>query len=169
MRRGWGHEDPGVLACFIVGVALKRTPVNPWAPERKKLKEGKQSVKPKGQLSELPELPTLQKERAAHCDLLLLNGSAEIDSGGTSGLKTLPWWIHAIINLPGARWFGKADDDTLLNLPRLFERIPKSPSPLALLGTIKWACYSAKRFKHERSAPALACGRTKFAQSRHEG
>ena len=30
-------------------------------------------------------------------------------------------------------------------------------------------CFVNKRFKHERSAPHVACGRSKFAQSRHEG
>ena len=55
----------------------------------------------------------------------------------------------------------------LMLLPRLLLRLPASPSPLALFGRIKWACYSARRFKHERSAPRLACGRTKFAKAVH--
>ena len=171
VRRTWGHDDPSVLACYVVGVFLKRTPVNPWAPDKKKLLDATRlnGKAPRGQLEELPELDALKQERASFGDLLLLNHSAEIDSGGTSGLKTLPWWQHAVRLLPNARWFGKADDDTLLNLPRLFERMPSSPSPLAILGTVKWACYSAKRFKHERSAPGRACGRSKFAQSRHHG
>ena len=33
----------------------------------------------------------------------------------------------------------------------------------------RWACYSAKRFKHERSAWGAPCGKSKFAMSRHEG
>ena len=169
VRRGWGHDDPAVLACFVIGVLLKRTPVNPWAPERKKLLDSSQAVPPRGQLSPLPELDALTQERQSMGDVLLLNGSAEIDSGGTSGLKTLTWWRHAVTHLPRAKWLAKADDDTLLNLPRLFERMPESPSPLALLGTIKFACYSARRFKHERSAPQLRCGRSQFAQARHPG
>ena len=171
VRRTWGHDDPAVVACFIVGVLLKRTPVNPWAPEKKKLLDSTRldGKPPRGELSALPELPALRIEAAQSGDVLLLNNSAEIDSGGTSGLKTLPWWQHAVQMMPNAKWYGKADDDTLLNLPRLFERLPQAPPPLAILGTIKWACYSAKRFKHERSAPGLACGRSKFAQSRHEG
>ena len=169
VRRTWGREDPAVLACFVVGVVLKRTPVNPWAPERKKKMDMMMAIPPRGQLSALPQLDSLSKERASFGDVLLLNGSAEIDAGGTSGLKTLPWWRHAAANLPNARWLGKADDDTLLNLPRLLGRLPASPSPHALLGTIKWACYSARRFKHERSAPRLRCGRSQFAQARHPG
>ena len=169
MRRGWGHDDTSVLACFVVGTMLKRTPVNPWAPARKKQLDKAKDVIPRGQLSPLPELESLKKERAELGDLLLLDDTAEIDSGGTSGLKTLPWWKHAVKNLPNARWLGKADDDTLLNLPNLLMRLPASPSPLALLGSIKWACYSSRRFKHERSAPGVQCGRSKFAQSRHEG
>ena len=87
----------------------------------------------------------LQAERSEFGDVLLLNNSAEIDAGGTSGLKTLPWWRHAMENLRNARWLGKADDDTLINVPRLLERLPTTPSPRALFGTIKWACYSAVR------------------------
>ena len=169
VRRTWGREDPSVLACFIAGVLLKRTPVNPWATERKKRLDAAMAVRPRGQLSKLPQLGALEQERQAFGDVLLLNGSAEIDAGGTSGLKTLTWWKHAVAQLPNARWYGKADDDTLLNLPRLFERMPPQPQPTALLGTIKYACYSSRRFKHERSAPGLPCGRSKFAQSRHEG
>ena len=170
VRRGWGHDDPSVLACFIIGVMLKRTPVNPWAPEKKKLRDAQQGGgPPRGQLSMLPQLAALQKERAELGDLLLLNNSVEIDSGGTSGLKTLPWWQHAVTMLPNAKWFGKADDDTLLNVPTLFDRLPASPPPYALLGTIKWACYSNKRFKHERSAFGAPCGTSKFARSRHPG
>ena len=169
IRRGWGHDDTAVLACFVVGVLLKRTPANPWAPDKKKMLDRLQAVPPRGQLSPLPQLALLQQEKQSFGDLLLLNGSAEIDAGGTSGLKTLPWWRHAVAHLPGARWLAKADDDTLLNLPRLLPRLPASPSPLALLGTVKWACYSARRFKHERSAPRLKCGRSLFAQARHPG
>ena len=169
VRRGWGHDDSTVLACFVVGVVLKRTPVNPWAPEKKKMLDRAQSVPPRGQLSALPQLADLVAEKQTFGDLLLLNGSVEIDAGGTSGLKTLPWWRHAVMLLPNARWVAKADDDTLLNLPQLLQRLPLSPSPFALLGTIKWACYSSRRFKHERSAPRLRCGRSHFAQSRHPG
>lgn len=169
VRETWAKEDASVLACFVIGKKLKRTPVNPWAPENKRLRDRAQTVPPQGQISTLPELQALQLEAATFGDLLLLNGSAEIDSGGTSGLKTLPWWQHAVTQLPRAEWLAKADDDTLINLPQLFARLPASPAPTALLGTIKWACYSARRYKHERSAPRLACGRTKFAQSRHPG
>jgi hypothetical protein len=168
-RSTWGRQDLSVLTCFIIGVQSKMTPVNPWATDRKKAMEAKMSVQPRGQLSVLPHLSLLKKERDTMGDVLLLNGTAEIDSGGTSGLKTLPWWRHATLNLPNAKWVGKADDDTLLNLPNLLPRLIDSPSPLALLGTIKWACYSARRYKHERSAPNVACGRSKFAQARHPG
>ena len=169
VRATWGREDYSVLACFVIGVQSKRTPVNPWAPDKKKRLDMLQAVPPRGQLSTLPQLSVLQSERTTFGDILLLNGSAEIDSGGTSGLKTLPWWQHATTMLPNVEWFGKADDDTLPNLVNMLPRLPSSPSPLALFGTIKWACYSAHRFKHERSAPGSACGRSKFAQARHPG
>ena len=61
VRRGWGHDDPAVLACFVIGILLKRTPVNPWAPERKKLLDSSQAVPPRGQLSPLPELEALTR------------------------------------------------------------------------------------------------------------
>ena len=99
VRRAWGHSDRSVLACFVVGIMSKRTPVNPWAPERKKQADAKHAVPPRGQLSMLQELPALRREAKAAGDLLLLNDSAEIDSGGTSGLKTLPWWRHARVSL----------------------------------------------------------------------
>ena len=170
VRATWGREDASVLVCFIIGVHSKRTPVNPWAPAKKKLVDSRRAGgPPRGQLSTLPELSVLQTEQAVFGDVLLLNGTAEIDSGGTSGLKTLPFWHHVTHMLPGAQWVGKADDDTLVNLANLLPRLPEAPSPLALFGTIKWACYSARRFKHERSAPGVACGRTKFAKSRHPG
>jgi len=84
-------------------------------------------------------------------------------------LKHLPFWQHVTQKLPNVAWYGKADDDTYLNLPQLLARLPASPSPRALFGTIKWACYSSKRFKHERSAFGAPCGTSKFAKSRHPG
>jgi len=117
----------------------------------------------------LPLLSALYLERETHGDILLLNGSAEIDSGGTSGLKTLPWWQHAAYRLPGAAWVAKGDDDTLVHVPSLLAKLPDPAPALALLGTIKWGCYSARRFKHERSNPGKQCGRSAFARSRHPG
>ena len=169
VRHAWGRADRSVLACFVIGRRSKRTPVNPWAVAWKKAMDAKHAIPPSGQLSVLPMLPMLMEERNTHGDVLLLNESAEIDSGGTSGLKTLPWWRHAAFMLPAAQWVGKADDDTLLNLPNLLPRLPALPSPVALFGTINWACYSARRYKHERSSPRVSCGRTKFAQSQHPG
>ena len=169
VRHAWGRADRSVLACFVIGRRSKRTPVNPWAAAWKKAMDARHPIPPAGQLSRLPMLPMLMEEQSTHGDVLLLNDTAEIDSGGTSGLKTLPWWRHAATMLPAARWVGKADDDTLLNLPNLLPRLPASPSPVALFGTINWACYSARRYKHERSSPRVACGRTKFAQSQHPG
>ena len=137
IRKTWGAENPGVLACFVMGVVLKRTPVSPWARDFKKRLDANQKEPPKGQMAVHPNLATLTKERANFGDLLLLNGSAEIDNGGTSGLKHLPFWQHATRNLPNTQWYGKADDDTYLNLPQLLARLPASPSPRALFGTIK--------------------------------
>ena len=141
VRRGWGHVDPSVIACFIVGVIVKRTPVSPWAPEHKRQAdltryEGMASP-PRGEFIPLAELPALETERSRFGDVLLLNGSAEIDSGGTSGLKTLTWWQHAMEKLPNVRWLGKADDDTLVNVPQVLARLPETPSPLALFGSVK--------------------------------
>ena len=39
--------------------------------------------------------------------------------------------------VPNSAWYGKADDDTYLNLPQLLNRLPASPSPKALFGTIQ--------------------------------
>ena len=166
VRKAWGRSDRSVLACFIVGVHGKRTPVNPWAVDWKRAMDATSADPPRGQLVELAELGALRAEREQRGDVLLLNGSVEIISGGSSGLKTLPWWQHAAARLPGARWVGKCDDDTLLNLPNLLPRLSPLASPLALLGTISWACYSARRFKHERSSPRVSCGRTKYVCSR---
>ena len=63
------------------------------------------------------------------------------------------------------------DDDTLINLPLLFDRLPRASavSPRALFGTIKWGCYSDQRFKWEASYKTWPCGRTAFARSRSPG
>jgi hypothetical protein len=172
VRRTWGRESPqAALACFVIGEQTKRTPLSPWAPAKKKRAEDRKKSPPRGELSPLPLLPALRAEREASGDVLLLNGSAEIESGGTSGLKTLPWWKHAATHLAGAAWVAKADDDTLINLPLLLDKTlpPFSPRPTALLGSIAWGCYSPRRFKHERSRPNGECGHSEFARSRHEG
>ena len=137
VRNTWGSEDPGVLACFVMGVSIKRTPVSPWAREFKKRMDASQREPPKGQMTAHPGMSALTVERQKFGDLLLLNDSAEIDNGGTSGLKHLPFWQHVTLALPNTRWYGKADDDTYLNLPQLLARLPASPSPTALFGTIK--------------------------------
>ena len=106
---------------------------------RRRAKEDRQRSPPRGELRELPQLGALRQEASATGDLLLLNGSAEIDQGGTSGIKTLPWWRHAARNLPGARWVGKADDDTFINVPALLARLPRDlPGNAPLFGTLKW-------------------------------
>ena len=153
VRRTWAAEDPSVLSCFVIGVQLKRTPVSPWAPEKKKKMDRMQATLPRGQITGHPGLFALQRERSAFGDVLLLNGSAEIANGGTSGLKTLPWWQHAATNLPGAEWVGKADDDTFVNVPTLLLRLPSSPSPQAILGTIKCANIAATAPRHYLSHP----------------
>jgi hypothetical protein len=33
--------------------------------------------------------------------------------------KTLAWYESALVTQPGYAWYGKSDDDSLLNLPRL--------------------------------------------------
>lgn len=69
-------------------------------------------------------------------------------------------------------WVGKCDDDTLINVPALISRLGPAlapPPPRALLGTIKWACYSDRRIKWEESFRTWECGRTDFAKTRHPG
>jgi hypothetical protein len=63
------------------------------------------------------------------------------------------------------------DDDTLINLPLLFDRLPRASavSPRALFGTIKWGCYSDQRLKWEPSYKTWPCGRTAFARSQSPG
>uniref|UniRef100_A0A7S0LEY9 Hexosyltransferase n=1 Tax=Coccolithus braarudii TaxID=221442 RepID=A0A7S0LEY9_9EUKA len=170
VRKTWGHQQPDdLLVCFIVGRQLKRTPLAPWAPAGKLALEAQAGPKARGELTALPLIDSLSRESTEFGDVLLLNGSAEIDSGGTSGLKTWPWWVHASTRLPNAEWVAKADDDTLLNIPALLTLLPRPAPPLALLGTIKWGCYSARRFKHERSHAAGVCGQSAFARSQHPG
>lgn len=74
--------------------------------------------------------------------VLVLNGSAEIHAGGTSGLKTITWWRHAADNLPNAEWVGKCDDDTLMNVPRLLWR---------------YALYSGTALRHSLKARVEIC------------
>ena len=47
--------------------------------------------------------------------------------------------------------------------------LPVPAPPLALFGTMKWGCYSARRFKHERSHAKGKCGTSAFARSQHPG
>ena len=91
---------------------------------------------------------------------------AEIHAGGTSGLKTLTWWRYVTAKMPNAEWVGKGDDDTFINLPRLFYRLPRAADvPMhSLFGTIKWGCYSDQRLKWEPSYKTWPCGRTAFAR-----
>ena len=81
VRRGWGHDDTSVLACFVVGTMLKVNTSQPHGHqlEKKQLDKAKDVI-PRGQLSPLPELESLKKERAELGDLLLLDDTAEIDS-----------------------------------------------------------------------------------------
>jgi hypothetical protein len=126
---------------------------------------------PKGELSTNPATSSLQREHARFGDVLLLEGSAEIHQGGTSGLKTLTWWKHVAAHLPNAEWVGKCDDDTLVHVPKLLLRLPPASEapPRALFGTIKWGCYSDQRLKWEPSWKKWPCGRTQFARSQAPG
>ncbi|KAL1511293.1 hypothetical protein AB1Y20_006098 [Prymnesium parvum] len=167
VRATWARASPSLLVCFLVGDVKKLTPRAPWDPRPS------QQPRPRGELLPLdPEVDAaLRSEHLRFGDVLRLRGSAEIDSGGTSGLKTLTWWRHAARAFPHAEWVGKCDDDTLLHVPRLLERLPRAAdsSPRALLGTIKWGCYSDKRFKWEPSWKSWPCGRTQFARSQAPG
>lgn len=171
VRGTWGGSHPdSILACFLVGAVVKRTPRSPWDKHRA-AERAEPDGGPKGELSANPAAPALRAEHAAHGDVLLLEGSAEIHQGGTSGLKTLTWWRHVAAKLPNAEWVGKCDDDTLVNVPKLLLRLPPaaSASPRALFGTIKWGCYSDRRLKWEPSWKTWPCGRTQFARSRAPG
>ena len=170
VRKSWGRESPAVLACFLVGALVKRTPRSPW-DRRRAAEMAEPDGGPRGELSPLPEADAIRKEHEQHGDVLMLPGSAEIHAGGTSGLKTLTWWRHVTAHMPNAEWVGKADDDTLINLPLLFHRLPRASavSPRALFGTIKWGCYSDRRLKWEPSYKTWPCGRTAFARSQSPG
>ena len=170
VRSSWGLESAAVLACFLVGEQVKRTPRSPWDKHRA-AEQAEPDGGPRGELSPLPEAEAIRQEHAKHGDVLMLPGSAEIHAGGTSGLKTLTWWKHVTAHMPNAEWVGKADDDTLINVPRLFDRLPRAAdvSPRALFGTIKWGCYSDQRLKWEPSYKTWPCGRTAFARSQSPG
>ena len=176
VRVTWGRATPDlILPCFLVGKVVKRTPRSPWDKRRDEEKTEPDGG-PKGELSLNPSLAELAAEHATHGDVLVLDGSAEIHQGGTSGLKTLTWWRHVTQKMPNAVWVGKCDDDTLVNVPRLLARLPpiESPEvaqryPRALFGTIKWGCYSDARNKWEPSWKTWPCGRTQFAKSQAPG
>ena len=171
VRASWLSDSNEVLGCFLVGAQLKQTPVAPW--NKKRAEQDALPVPPRGQLSPLPQAAELAAEHERLGDVLVLNGSVEIAQGGTSGLKTLPWWRHAASRMPGAAWVGKCDDDTFVHVPPLLARLPprhqtaaNGPRARALLGTIKWGCYSNRRFKFERSCGHCKCGTSEFAKSR---
>jgi hypothetical protein len=181
VRKSWLRSSEHVLGCFIVGALLKSTPRAPWDKKRHT------GAMPgwAGALRELPERAELRGEHERWGDVLMFNDTAEIgpllaprrgrtwaDAAiGTSGLKTLPWWRHVAARLPRAEWVGKADDDTLVNVPVMLARLPSAQtvSPAALFGTIKWGCYSQRRMKFERSCSYCTCGRSAFALSRSAG
>ena len=171
VRATWGSVAPTtILPCFLVGKLIKRTPRAPW-DVRHAAELAEPDGGPKGELSPNPAADSLAKEHAAHGDVLVLEGSAEIHQGGTSGLKTLTWWKHVAAKLPNVVWVGKCDDDTLVNVPKLLARLPpvESAPPRALFGTIKWGCYSDARLKWEPSWKEWKCGRTQFARSQAPG
>jgi hypothetical protein len=171
VRVTWGRALPDViLPCFLVGKQVKRTPRSPW-DKRRAAEAAEPDGGPKGELSPNPAAASLAAEHATHGDVLVLDGSAEIHSGGTSGLKTLTWWRHVAATMPNVVWVGKCDDDTLINVPRLLTRLPPTESapPRALFGTIKWGCYSDARNKWEPSWRTWPCGRTQFARSQAPG
>ena len=170
VRSTWGRESQEVLVCFLVGAVVKRTPRSPWDKHRA-AERAEPDGGPKGELMPNPHADALRQEHARTGDVLVLPGSAEIHAGGTSGLKTLTWWRYVTAKLPNAEWVGKGDDDTFINLPRLFHRLPRAADvPMhSLFGTIKWGCYSDQRLKWEPSYKTWPCGRTQFARSQAPG
>ena len=181
VRDAWLRSSSQLIGCFVVGQMLKATPRAPWDKKPKKRPRERRAAR-LGELVELPTRSVLLAEHARYGDVLMLNDTAEIGPAhemekwaqaarGTSGLKTVPWWRHATRQLPNAEWIAKADDDTFINLPALLARLPPlaSAHDAALLGTIKWGCYSAARLKFERSCPFCTCGRSDFARSRAPG
>lgn len=170
VRGSWGRESQAVLVCFLVGAVVKRTPRSPWDKHRA-AERAEPDGGPKGELMPNPHADALRQEHAQTGDVLVLPGSAEIHAGGTSGLKTLTWWRYVTAKMPNAEWVGKGDDDTFINLPRLFYRLPRAADvPMhSLFGTIKWGCYSDQRLKWEPSYKTWPCGRTAFARSQAPG
>ena len=101
VRSSWASVSPSVLVCFIVGAQVKRTPRAPWDPKHAaELLEPDGG--PHGELTPLPLAEAIKAEHAEFGDVLMLAGSTEIHQGGTSGLKTLTWWRHAIAHLTNA-------------------------------------------------------------------
>ena len=77
VRSTWGSADAKVLACFLVGGLVKRTPRTPWDKRHadELLEPG---GGPRGELSFSTHNTTLHHEHARFGDVLVLPDSAEI-------------------------------------------------------------------------------------------
>jgi len=93
-------------------------------------------------------------ERRAHAeDMYPLNASDCINKYIFH--KTLAWFESAIHTHPDYAWYGKSDDDSLINLPRLradliaalvHARSCERPQPYAYYGPMRWRLWAPKSF-----------------------
>ena len=74
------------------------------------------------------EVAILEEEHRRFGDLLLMANA--LDGGGVHKdcsciEKTHDWFVHALREWPSARWYGKTEDDTYVNVPQLLSDLQR--------------------------------------------
>jgi hypothetical protein len=93
----------------------------------------------------------LRSERRKYGDLEFIAASDFAQAGGIFSCidKLFEWFPHAVRTYPGAAFYGKADDDSLVDVPRLLRMLrPVATLPNVYAGYVQYDSFIRDEWKH---------------------
>ena len=93
----------------------------------------------------------LRSERRKYGDLEFIAASDFAQAGGIFSCidKLFEWFPHAVRAYPGAAFYGKADDDSLVDVPRLLRMLrPVATLPNVYAGYVQYDSFIRDEWKH---------------------
>lgn len=97
------------------------------------------------------DMKQLAKEQSEHADVEHIDASDFGERGGIFSCidKLFAWFPHAVARFPGAKFYGKADDDSYVNVRRLLRTLqPLAPLRNAYLGYLQYDSFITDEWKH---------------------
>jgi len=93
----------------------------------------------------------IRAERKRHGDVEMIDASDFAEAGGIFSCidKLFAWWPHAVRTWPNAAFYAKADDDSLVDVPRLLAMLRRAaPLQNVYAGYVQYDSFVTDEWKH---------------------